>query len=110
MHRNVLFTRKDADKGSENAAPCINFSAKTHEENLCDQLLAKGYSKQDIHSAMYKYMLLQIQHKKATGNKRIALHEKPSLCSKATHFLKSLVSAMVSLIKTQFAKKPKNPV
>ena len=81
-----------------------------HKPAIYQQLLQKGFSKQDIHAAIHKFMLLQIQHNKATGCKQGVLHKKPSLFAKESHFLKNLISAMVSFIKTQFAKKPKNPV
>ena len=110
MHRYFLFTRKTASRANAPASCSNNFAVKPQEENIYEQLLSRGYSKQDIHSSMYKYMLLQIQHNKATGYQNTSLHKKPSLCSKKTHFLKSLISAVVSFIKTQFAKKPKNPV
>ena len=78
--------------------------------NLYQSLLNKGFSKQEIHSALHKFMLHQIQHEQASGYKHKALHEKPSLFAKESHFLKSLSSAVISFLKTQFAKKPKNPV
>ena len=81
-----------------------------HHNNLYQSLLKKGYTKQQIHAAMHKFMLLQIQHNKATGCKHIPLHKKPSAVSKESHFLKNLISVVISFIKTQFAKKPKNPV
>jgi hypothetical protein len=85
-------------------------SAMPRKQDIYQQLLQKGFSKQDIHAAMHKFMLLQIQHSKATGCKDTPLHKKPSAVSKESHFLKNLISTMVSFIKTQFAKKPKNPV
>ena len=81
-----------------------------HHNNLYQSLLKKGYTKQQIHAAMHKFMLLQIQQDKATGCKHSALHKKPSLFARDSHFLKNLISKIVSLLKSQFAKKPKNPV
>jgi hypothetical protein len=88
------------------------------EPDIYEQLLQKGFSKRDIHSALHKAIMLQIQHNKATGGKHTSLHKKashtvyhkPFAFSKESHFLKNLISAVVSFIKTQFAKKPKNPV
>lgn len=82
----------------------------SEEEKLYERLLAQGYTKREIHGAMYRFMLLEIQHRKATDHPYTSVDKNRSLCSKTTHFLKSLVSTMVSLIKTQFAKKPKNPI
>jgi len=110
MHRNYSFIRKPAANHSEYAARWHEHSLLLQEENVYERLLAQGYSKREIHSALHKYILAEIQYTKATGYTHTALHQKPSLFSKVSHFLKSLVSAMVSLIKTQFAKKPKNPV
>ena len=127
MHRYFLFTRK-ADISNTASASSDNLDIVLPEElsqetgcegsltlrspadNTFDQLLQKGYTKKQVHSAIHKYMLAQIQYNKATGCKHKALYEKPSLFAKESHFLKSLLSAIVSLLKTQFAKKPKNPV
>jgi hypothetical protein len=78
-----------------------------HSKNIYNRLQQKGYTKRQIHAALHKYMLLQIKQEQATGCK---LHKQPSMFSKESHFLKNLISAVVSFIKTQFAKKPKNPV
>jgi hypothetical protein len=80
------------------------------EKDIYQQLLQKGFTRRDIHSALHKAIMLQIQHNKATGCEHTPLHKKPSAVSKESHFLKSFISKMVSFIKTQFAKKPKNPV
>lgn len=80
------------------------------EPNIYQQLLQKGFTKRDIHDALHKTITLQIQHNKATGCRHTPLHKKLSVVSKESHFLKNLISAAVSFIKTQFAKKPKNPV
>lgn len=81
-----------------------------HRKNIYNYLLQKGYTRQQVHAAMHKYMLWQLQQQKATARKHKTLYEKPSLFAKESHFLKSLLSTIVSFIKTQFAKKPKNPV
>jgi hypothetical protein len=80
------------------------------EPDIYQQLLQKGFTKRDIHAALHKAMMLQIQHNKATDCNHIPLHKKPSAVFKELHFLKNLISAVISFIKTQFAKKPKNPV
>ena len=78
-----------------------------HKPDIYQQLLRKGFTKRQIHAALHKYVLVQIKQEQATGCK---LHKQPSMFSKESHFLKNLISAVVSFIKTQFAKKPKNPV
>jgi len=127
MHRYFLFTRKaeakaDAlacrdnpgiilqEENSEQLAGKEALPVKPDEENIYEQLLAKGYSKQSIHKVFHYFILEEIKNKKATGSKHKPIYEKPSLFAKESHFLKSLISAAVSFIKTQFAKKPKNPV
>ena len=81
-------------------------------------LLAKGFSKQEIHSAMHKFMLLQIQHKKQSHTPRLTSHFSRNKRSSSNHQIaKSSNSSIITLIKYQiaklfslFAKKPKNPV
>jgi hypothetical protein len=53
-----------------------SLSAMPRKQNIYHQLLQKGFSKRDIHSALHKAMMLQIQQDKASGGKHTSLHKK----------------------------------
>ena len=80
--------------------------------DIYEQLLAKGFTKREIHSALHKCMLLEIEEKK----KRVVAHKKNQrsiktfLFYKASHYLKNLAGKALCYLKMGFAKKPKNPV
>jgi hypothetical protein len=82
-------------------------------KNLYEQLLEKGFSKQDIHSAIYNSIMHRAACKKAyqqlspTGK----IHWRIKKYSEqVTGSLLRLTDKGLILLKTQFAKKPKNPV
>lgn len=91
----------------------VLYASKSDEENLYEDLLAKGYSKQEIDAAIYNCIMHEIACKKAykefsfTG--KIKWHIK-SYYWQATRFCKALTAEGLVLLKTQFAKKPKNPI
>ena len=128
MRRYFLFTRKDEANANlaarkscldmaiqeENNAQLICEEAlpvKQQEENIYQQLLQKGFTKRDIHAALHKCMLFEIEEKKkkATHKKNLP-NTKTFLFYKASHYLKNFTGKALSFLKTQFAKKPKNPV
>ena len=122
----------------------------SEEKNIIDELLEKGYSKQDIHSALHKCMLQIIQHEKKNecvgqemlkqvqhdvvqhdvvqhddvitpaknhphpvvyftrGDRSQQTGDKSLL--KKIDIRKHVIGKALSLLKSQFAKKPKNPV
>jgi hypothetical protein len=82
------------------------------EKNIYDELLQKGFSKQDIHAAIHKFMLMEIAEKKkqAAKHKTDLPNTKTFLFYKASHYLKSLTGKALCFLKMGFAKKPKNPV
>jgi hypothetical protein len=83
-----------------------------NHSDIYEQLLQKGFSKQDIHAAIHKFMLMEIAEKKkqATAHKKSQRSIKTSLFFKASHYLKNFSGKALCFLKTQFAKKPKNPV
>lgn len=79
--------------------------------DIYHQLLQKGFTKQDIHSVLHKCMLLEAEEKKKQAtHKQNQLNTKTNLFYKASHYLKNLTGKALCFLKTQFAKKPKNPV
>lgn len=78
-----------------------------------DQLLAAGLSKQEIHSAIHQFLLHEIACKKAYRQlpltRKIQRHIQRYF-RQATAPFRSLTQKGLTLLKTQFAKKPKNPV
>ena len=81
--------------------------------NLYEQLLAHGFSKQEIHGVIYKCIMHQIACKKAyqklsfTGKIKYNIQH---YSRQATRFCKRLTAKGLMLLKTQWAKKPKNPI
>ncbi len=81
--------------------------------NLYEQLLAQGFSKEDIHSAFHKVIMHRAACRKVyeqlplTG--KIKWHCK-KYSEQVTGSLLRLTAKGLMLLKTQFAKKPKNPV
>ncbi len=69
------------------------------EKNIYKSLLDNGYSKEDIHQAIHSYFTVR---KSATHKNLIPIAKKIRL---------NLLSGFaLSLLKTLFIKKPKNPV
>lgn len=80
---------------------------------LYHQLLAKGYAKEHIHSLFHKIIIHRAASKKAYKQLSLACkikwHSKRYL-EQVTGFFIHLTAKGLTLLKTQFAKKPKNPV
>ncbi len=106
MHRYVIF-KHQPPAASPGGGMGIS---KTH---LYEQLLAAGFTKQEIHSVIYKRILHEIACKNAyqqlpiTG--KIQYHIQ-HYSRQATRFCKRLTAKGLMLLKTQWAKKPKNPI
>lgn len=70
-------------------------------------LLQKGFSKQEIDTALHALTLLRLQQEKKQ-------RYKPSFIScfriKSLQLLQHITATGLCLLKTQFAKKPKNPI
>ena len=83
-----------------------------NDNNIYEQLLAKGFTKQDIHAALHKCMLLEIEEKKkqAASHTQNQTNTQTNLFYKASHYLKNLTGKALCDLKMGFAKKPKNPV
>lgn len=82
-------------------------------KNIYESLLQQGYSKQEIDGAMHKYLLNKIALKKAYKKLSPAgkvLWRVKHFSWRAKWFLKVLTAKGLMLLKTQFAKKPKNPI
>lgn len=81
---------------------------KPTEANIYQKLMDSGCSKQEIDNLLHKLTLLRLQQEK-----KHVTHSFTSLtafCSKTIHQLKHITAAGLCLLKTQFAKKPKNPI
>lgn len=80
--------------------------------NLYEQLLASGFTKQEIDNVIYKCIMYEIACKKAyqqlpfTGKIKWYLQ---NYSWQANRFCKQVTACITSFI-TQWAKKPKNPV
>lgn len=85
------------------------------EKNLYHQLLEKGYSKQSIHKVLHALVMEDIKQQR--------LYEKKSFAGKTAwhikrffqqhklfRFLKHITAKGLFLLKTQWAKKPRNPI
>ncbi|MFT4155155.1 hypothetical protein [Parafilimonas sp.] len=86
---------------------------KPIEENIYQKLLDSGFTKREIDNVIYKCIMHEIACKKA--------YQKLSLPGKikwhlqnyswhVTRFCKRLTAEGLVLLKTQFAKKPRNPI
>ncbi|QEC69316.1 hypothetical protein FRZ67_19125 [Panacibacter ginsenosidivorans] len=81
------------------------------EKNIYEMLLQKGISQQELHTFMYKFIMMEIEERRAkeaaaSKNKfRIFFRS-----LKNGSLFKKLKGKALSLLKTQYAKKPKNPV
>lgn len=85
-----------------------------NNQNIYEQLLAKGYTKQSIHKVLHTLILEDIKQQK--------LYEKKSFAGKMLWHIKRFVGRNILqplnhitatglfLLKTQFIKKPKSPV
>ncbi|MFT4152358.1 hypothetical protein [Parafilimonas sp.] len=84
------------------------------EENLYEDLLAKGYSKQSIHKVLHALVLEDIKQQKLYDKKSFAgkmvWHINRFVNHKLLHPLQHITAAGLCLLKTQFAKKPKQPI
>jgi len=83
-----------------------------NDDNRYQQLLQKGFTKREIHSTLHKAIWIQIKHQnRRTDAKRNKIRTALIFpLFSASHFLKNICSKALFLLKTQFAKKPKNPV
>ena len=85
------------------------------EKDIYQQLLEKGYSKQSIHKVLHHLVLEDIRQQR--------FYEKKSIAGKTVwhikrffqqhtllRLLKHITAKGLFLLKTQFAKKPKQPV
>lgn len=83
------------------------------EENLYEDLLAKGYSKQSIHKVLHALVLEDIKQQRLYEQKSFAgkmvWHINRFVSHKLLHPLQHITAAGLCLLKTQFIKKPKNP-
>ena len=85
------------------------------ENDIYQQLLDKGYSKQSIHKVLHHLILEDIKQQRLYEQKSIA--EKTVWHIKRffqqhilVRLLKHITAKGLFLLKTQFAKKPKQPV
>lgn len=78
-----------------------------------EQWLEQGVSKREIHGALYKTLMHQLackkKYKQLSPAGKIKWHCKRCFVQ-VTAPVKSLGKKGLTLLKTQFAKKPKNPV
>jgi hypothetical protein len=83
------------------------------EENLYEDLLAKGYTKQSIHKVLHALILEDIKQQRLYEKKSFAgkmlWHVKRFFEHKILQPLNHITATGLFLLKTQFAKKPKNP-
>lgn len=83
------------------------------QRNIYKELLNQGFSQQDIHNAIYKYTMHCIECKKAYQQLsrvgKLKWHLK-KYSEQVSGFFIHLTAKGLMLLKTQFAKKPKNPV
>ncbi len=86
---------------------------KSTQENLYQKLLDSGFTKQEIDSVIHKLTLLRLADKKKyeqlsfAGKLRWHVQNNSQ---QATRFLQRLTSKGLMLLKTQWAKKPRNPI
>lgn len=78
--------------------------------NLYKRLLEQGFSKQEIHATIHKFMLLEIEEKNQRRTNSPKRKPHVQLHFKLFYFLNTLSGKALCLLKTQFAKKPKNPI
>ena len=71
------------------------------ENNIYEKLLAKGVPKQTLHKLLHTVVLAQIKDKKSSRNFIDAIKKLR---------LNLLSGSALSLLKTLFIRKPKNPV
>ena len=76
-------------------------------KNIYESLLQQGYSKQEIDAVLHKLVLHQQQQKK---KQRLRFSSASPLPIKVIQLLKRITATGLYLLKTQFAKKPKNPI
>ncbi len=84
------------------------------EKNLYHQLLEKGYSKQSIHKVLHGLVMEDIRQQRLYEKKSFAgkmlWHTKRFFQHKLHRFLKHITAKGLFLLKTQWAKKPRNPI
>lgn len=82
-----------------------------YANNICDKLLLMGYSKQELDLALHKFVLWERMEAKRCLKGTSTLSSYPlTPLAKNRNKRKHVVGQALSLLKTQFAKKPKNPV
>lgn len=76
-------------------------------KKIYESLFANGFSKEEIDGALHSFTLLRLKEKK-----KPSYNIPPVLYSCLKHFpvLNHITAKGLYLLKTQFAKKPKNPV
>jgi hypothetical protein len=85
--------------------------AMRKEKDIYQMLLQKGIPQRDLHAFMYKIFMMEIEERKA--NQSAAPKNRISIFFRSLqngNFSKKLKDKALSLLKTQYAKKPKNPV
>lgn len=86
----------------------------TKEKDLYRQLLEQGYSKQSIHKVLHHLVLEDIKQQRLYEKKSVAgktvWHIKRFFQYKLYRSLQHITAKGLFLLKTQFAKKPKNPI
>lgn len=84
------------------------------ELNIYEQLLAEGFTKREIHSLLHGLILEDIRQQRLYEKKSFAgkmlWHTKRFFQHKLYRLLKHLTAKGLCLLKTQWAKKPKQPV
>lgn len=84
------------------------------EPDIYQQLLAKGFTKQEIHSLLHRLVMEDIRQQRMYEKKSFAgkmlWHTKRFFQHKLYRFLKHITAKGLFLLKTQWAKKPKQPV
>lgn len=77
----------------------------TPEDNIITRLEKQGYTRQEIHELVHKLILLQIAEKKKRRHNK---YLRPFYSVR--HFLNLVKGKALSMLRSQFAKKPKQPV
>lgn len=80
-------------------------------KRVYESLLQRGFSKEEIDTVLHAFTLLRL--KGQTDSHLSQVNNTSSFtffCSKSVRLLQQLTAKGLYLLKTQFAKKPKNPV
>lgn len=84
----------------------------SEEKNIVDKLIEQGFTKREIDAVIHKFILSQIKN----GNKQQLITPAKNHPHPVVYFLrkvnirKHVIGKALSLLESQFAKKPKNPV